>query len=66
MGYLIEHLQHGRAITKREGPRTNISWSLDGYTLEVAGARITMQELRETIHQLLTRLEQTTRELMFN
>jgi hypothetical protein len=66
MGYLIERLQHGRAIAKREGPRTNISWSLDGCTLEVAGARITMQELRETIHQLLARLEQTTRELMFD
>jgi hypothetical protein len=29
MGYLIERLQHGRAIAKREGARTNISWSLD-------------------------------------
>ncbi|KAF1828630.1 hypothetical protein BDW02DRAFT_484838, partial [Decorospora gaudefroyi] len=30
MGYLIERLQHGRAIAKREGPRTNMSWLLDG------------------------------------
>jgi hypothetical protein len=30
MGYLVERLQHGRAIAKREGPRTSISWSLDG------------------------------------
>jgi hypothetical protein len=34
MGYLIERLQHGRAIAKREGPRTNISWSSDGQTLD--------------------------------
>jgi hypothetical protein len=25
IGYLIERLQHGRGIAKREGPRTNIS-----------------------------------------
>jgi hypothetical protein len=30
IGYLIERLQHGRAIAKREGLRTNMSWSLDG------------------------------------
>lgn len=35
-GYLIERLQHGRAIARREGPRTNISWSLDGLTLYIA------------------------------
>jgi hypothetical protein len=29
MGYLIERLQHGRAIARREGARTNISWSVD-------------------------------------
>ncbi|KAF1354301.1 hypothetical protein EJ07DRAFT_86624, partial [Lizonia empirigonia] len=33
MGYLIERLQHGRGIAKREGARTNISWSLDSQTL---------------------------------
>jgi hypothetical protein len=30
MGYLIERLQHGRAIAKREGLCTNMSWLLDG------------------------------------
>ncbi|PVH90791.1 hypothetical protein DM02DRAFT_507158, partial [Periconia macrospinosa] len=33
VGYFIERLQHGRAIARREGPRTNISWSPDGLTL---------------------------------
>lgn len=66
MGYLIERLQHGRAIAKREGPRTNISWSLDGQTLDIAGSRITMQEFRQTIYSLVARLEQATRKLMFD
>lgn len=29
-GYLIKRLRHGRAIARHHGPRTNISWSLDG------------------------------------
>jgi hypothetical protein len=66
MGYLIERLQHGRAIAKREGPRTNISWSLDGQTLDIAGSRISMHEFRHTIHCLLARLEQGMRDLMFD
>jgi len=66
MGYLIERLQHGRAIAKREGPRTNISWSLDGQTLDIAGSRISMHEFRHAIHCLLARLERVTRELMFD
>jgi hypothetical protein len=66
MGYLIERLQHGRAIAKREGPRTNISWSLDGQTLDIAGSRISMHEFRHTIHCLVARLEQGTRDLMFD
>ena len=66
MGYLIERLQHGRAIAKREGPRTNMSWLLDGQTLDIAGSRITMHEFRQTIHFLLARTEQVTRRLMFD
>jgi hypothetical protein len=65
-GYLIERLQHGRAIARREGPRTNISWSLDGQTLDVAGSRITMHEFRQTIHFTLARIEHTTRQLTFD
>jgi hypothetical protein len=66
MGYLIERLQHGRAIAKREGPRTNLSWSLDGQTLDIAGSRISMYEFRYTVQCLLARLERVTRDLMFD
>ena len=66
MGYLIERLQHGRAIAKREGPRTNLSWSLDGQTLDIAGSRMSMYEFRHTVQCLLARLERVTRDLMFD
>jgi hypothetical protein len=57
IGYLIERLQHGRAIAKREGPRTNITWSADGLTLDISGSRITMQEFRQILQSLLVKLE---------
>lgn len=66
MGYLIERLQHSRAIAKREGPRTNLSWSLDGQTLDIAGSRISMHEFRHTIYCLLAKLKKVTRDFMFN
>jgi hypothetical protein len=66
MGYLIKRLQHSRAIARREGPRTSISWSLDGQTLDVAGSRIIMHEFRRTIHLTLARIEHTTRQLTFD
>lgn len=66
IGYLIKRLQHGRAIRKREGPRTNISWSFDGQTLDLSGSRITIQLLRQTIYSILTKLEKVTRHLIFN
>ncbi|KAF1976714.1 hypothetical protein BU23DRAFT_454581 [Bimuria novae-zelandiae CBS 107.79] len=37
IGYLIERLQHGRAVAKHEGARTNISWLSDGLTLGIDG-----------------------------
>jgi hypothetical protein len=66
MGYLIARLQHGRAIVKCEGPRTNISWSFDGQTLDLDGSGITMHEFRQTVHSVLAKLEQVTRCLMFD
>jgi hypothetical protein len=45
IGYLIERLQHGRAIATCEGPCTKISWSSDGLTLHIADAGIHMREL---------------------
>ncbi|OWY53993.1 hypothetical protein AALT_g11700 [Alternaria alternata] len=66
MGSLIERLQHGRAIAKREAPRTNLSWSLDGQTLDIAGSRISMYEFRHIVQCLLLRLERVARDLMFD
>lgn len=66
IGYLIERLQHGRAIAKREGPRTNISWSLDGQTLGIAGSQIHMHQFRRTIHYVIARTQQQVEDLLFS
>ncbi|KAK7178263.1 hypothetical protein PSPO01_15690 [Paraphaeosphaeria sporulosa] len=66
IGYLIERLQHGRAIAKHEGPRTDISRSPDGQTLEIEGGHISLQQFRQTIHHLTANLEQTARALMLD
>jgi hypothetical protein len=42
VGYLIERLQHGRAIARREGPKTNIAWSLDSQLLTIGNDQIRM------------------------
>jgi hypothetical protein len=57
IGYLIERLQHGRAIAKREGPKTNISWSLDGQLLEIGNNQIRMSEFRATVHSSIARAQ---------
>lgn len=64
-GYLIERLQHGRAIARREGLRTNISWSSDGLTLHIADSQIHMRQFRETIHSVVIRLQGLAQELLF-
>jgi hypothetical protein len=68
-GYLIERLQHGRAIARREGPQTNISWSLtlDDLRLHIADVQIHMRHLRETtIHSVIVGLQNLTQELLFD
>lgn len=65
IGYLIEQLQHGRAIARHEGPRTNISWSLDGQTLGIAGSQIMMHQFRKTIHYAVARAQQQAEDLLF-
>ena len=64
MGYLIERLQHGRPIARREGPRANISWSNDGLTLHIANVNIQMRELRQTIHRIIVST-QHSQDLLF-
>ncbi|GAB7336844.1 hypothetical protein MBLNU13_g00015t1 [Cladosporium sp. NU13] len=65
IGYLIERLQHGRAIAKREGPRTNISWSLDGQTLSIDQSVITLPQFRTVIHNVIVRAQQQLEDLLF-
>jgi hypothetical protein len=65
LGYFIERLQHGRAVAKREGGRTNISWSPDGQMLEINGSQITIMQLRYTVHSLLDMINRQARDLMF-
>ncbi|KAF2158351.1 hypothetical protein M409DRAFT_34156, partial [Zasmidium cellare ATCC 36951] len=64
LGYLIERLQHGRAIAKREGPRTNISWSPDGQTLSIGQADITIPQFRLALHGVITRVQQQLEDLL--
>ncbi|CAG5184520.1 uncharacterized protein ALTATR162_LOCUS10950 [Alternaria atra] len=52
--------------SKREGGRTNISWSPDGQLLEINGSQITLAQLRFTVHSLLDRIDWEARELMFH
>lgn len=66
LGYFIDRLEHGRAIAKQEGGRTNISWSSDGETLEINGSQITLVQLRSTMHSLLNKINREARELMFH
>ena len=66
LGCFIERLQHSRAIAKREGARTNNSWSPDGQMLEVNGSQITLVQLRYTVYSLLDRINREARELMFH
>jgi hypothetical protein len=42
ISWLIEAKAYGRAIARREGGRTNISWSLDRQSLELEGQSITL------------------------
>ena len=65
-GFLIERLQHGRAIARREGPRTNVSWSANGLTLHIAETQIYMRQFREMVHGVVVSLQSLAQELMFD
>jgi len=65
IGYLIERLQHGRAIAKRDGARTNISWSPDGRILRISDTNISVQQFRYTVHAVVTRARQQMEDLLF-
>lgn len=65
IGYLIERLQHGRAIAKREGHQTSISWSLDGQTLSIDQSAITLPQFRTVIYNDIKRAQQQLEDLLF-
>lgn len=46
MGQLLETLAYGRATAQKEGPHTNISWSLDKQTLDLNKKLISMYSFR--------------------
>ncbi len=65
IGYLIERLRHGRATARHRGPRTNISWSIDGQVLQIGDDQITMSQFRGVIHATVVRARQQTHDLLF-
>jgi hypothetical protein len=66
MGYLIERRQHGRAIARREGPRTNIEWSKDGYMLSLDNQSITAAQFCQVIHGVIARTQYQLDDLLFH
>ena len=65
IGYLIERLQHGRAVARREGGKAQISWSLDHQTLTVNDHQIRITQFRDLIHESIVRAQQKLEELLF-
>ena len=73
--YLIELLAVGRAIARKEGPRTNISWSADGQSLvlfqpeerqwQLGQGSITLLSFREMVKSAICHCHQLTEEMMF-
>jgi hypothetical protein len=64
-GYLVERRQHGRAIIRREGPRTNIEWSKDGYMLSLSNQSITAAQFCQVIHEVIARTQYQLDDLLF-
>jgi hypothetical protein len=66
IGYFVERLRYGRAITRHEGPPTNISWSLDGQILSIADGKISISEFRSVIHTTIIRVRQLIHNLLLD
>ena len=49
MSYLLDTVRLGRSIAGKEGPRTNISWSLDKQTLDLDKQLISMYSFRSMV-----------------
>ena len=66
MSRLLETLAYGRAIAKKEGPRTNISWSLDKQTLDLNKQLISMYSFRSMVWLAIQDAQAALHQLMFN
>jgi hypothetical protein len=66
MGYPIERRKHGRAIGRREGPRTNIEWSKDSYMLSLDNQSITVAQFRQVIHGVIAQTRYQLDDLLFH
>jgi hypothetical protein len=49
MGYLLDTIRYGWALALKEGPCTNISWSLDKQTLELDGQLVSLYSFRSMV-----------------
>lgn len=66
LGYLVERRQHGRAIARREGPRTNMEWSKDGHSLSFDNQSITITQFRQVIHGVTAQTQYLLDGLLFH
>jgi hypothetical protein len=66
MSRLLETIAYGRALAKKEGPRTNISWSLDKQTLDLNKQLIGMHNYRSMVWLAIQDAQTALRQLMFN
>jgi hypothetical protein len=66
VGYLIERRQHGRAVARREGPRTNIEWSKDSHMLSLDNQSITVAQFRQVVHGVITQTQYQLDDLLFH
>ena len=64
MSQLLETLAYGRAIARKEGPRTNISWSLDKQTLDLDGQLVSMYSFRSMVWVAIQDAQTALRQLM--
>jgi hypothetical protein len=65
ISYLIERLQHGCAIAKREGPPATVRWSLDGRTLHAYSADLTIGHFRQMISNVVECTAQQVEDMLF-
>jgi hypothetical protein len=66
MGCLLNTIRYGPAIAWKEGPRTNISWSLDKQTLELGGQPISLYSFRSMVWLAIQDAQVALRQLMLN